>query len=271
MLVASIAALLCLSCTTASYVPRDSQFQGTWSEPPTGARSRFNQSCGAACGAPFSPSTGELLVPAARAGQVLEKAAQVAEILQGFITVTKFLDESQKGVVEKIIIQCVKEANTKVDNELFGKGRSLPDSECDKEAVVPEKPGTSWAQHLGDLKHAAAFACIQKRLAEKFPDNFSIEPRYRKDPFTQDVILTDWRTGSLKPDVVIHFTRNATRIQCIYELKFPCGYEVANPWTSWVETQMQKYKGLGGQCLPALVSPQRGVQLNQQDLGVQHP
>jgi hypothetical protein len=59
---------------------------------------------------------------------------------------------------------------------------------------------------------------------------------------------------------VIHFTRNVTRIQCIYELKFPCGYEVANPWTSHVDAQMKLYKGLDGQCPPVLVSPQRGLQ-----------
>ncbi|WNG41377.1 hypothetical protein F0U61_52565 [Archangium violaceum] len=155
---------------------------------------------------------------------------------------------------------CVREANTKVDEELFGRNRTLPDSECEKEAVVKERPGTSWAQYLGERKHAAAFECIQTRLAEKFPDNFSLEPRLRKDPFTQDVMLTDWRKGSLKPDVVIHFTRNVTRIQCIYELKFPCGYEVANPWTSHVDAQMKLYRGLDSQCPPVLVSPQRGLQ-----------
>jgi hypothetical protein len=146
-----------------------------------------------------------------------------------------------------------------VDDELFGKDRSLPDSECEKEPTVKDKLAPSWARHLGKLKHAVAFECIQRRLAEKFPDNFAVEPRYRKDEFTKEVLLTDRRTGSLRPDIVIHFTRNATRIQCIYDLKFPCGYEVGNPWNAEAMRQMKSYEGLGGQCKPALVTPQFGV------------
>ncbi|WNG17255.1 hypothetical protein [Cystobacter fuscus] len=243
------AAPFCLSCSSAHL---------------TGARSRFNQSCGAGCAAPVNSSTGELLAPTTvRLGMGVERVNQAKEVLQGFITVSRFLDAAEKAAVEKILLECVKEANTKVDEELFGKNRSLPDSECDKEAVVKEKPGTSWAQYLGERKHAAAFDCIQTRLAERFPDNFSVEPRLRKDPFTKEVMLTDWRKGSLKPDLVIHFTRNVTRIQCIYEFKFPCGYEVANPWTSYVDVQMKHYQGLDGQCPPVLVSPQRGLQYNR--------
>jgi hypothetical protein len=197
---------------------------------------------------------------ATQAGQVLDKVVRVAEAIQGFVTVTRFLDEAERQAVEKILVECVREANTKVDEELFGKNRSLPDSECDKAATAKEASGSSWAQYLGERKHEAAFECIQTQLGEKFPDHFSIEPRLRKDAFTKDVMLTDWRKGSLKPDVVIHFARNVTRIQCIYELKFPCGYEVANPWTSHVDAQMKLYKGLDGQCPPILVSPQRGLQ-----------
>jgi hypothetical protein len=194
-----------------------------------------------------------------RARPVVEKAAQAIEALQGFITVSKFLDEAQKGAVEEILWKCVREANTKVDDELFGKGRSLPDSECGKEPVARDKLAPTWRRHLGKLKHAAAFECIKARLAEQFPENFSIEPRLRKDELTQEVLLTDRWNGSLRPDIVIHFTRNTTRIQCIYDLKFPCGYEVGNPWTMDVVNQMKAYGRLGGHCKPALVTPQLGV------------
>lgn len=250
------AAILCLSCSTVQF-----QSQPSWHGQSAGSRSQFNQSCGAACAAPVNPGTGEILAPAVpQAGQVLENVVRAAEAIQGFITVSRFLDEAQKEAVESILVDCVRQANTKVDEELFGKDRMLPDSECEKEPLVEEKLGPTWARHLGERKHAVAFECIQMRLAERFPDNFSIEPRLRKDPFTQDVVLTDWRKGSLKPDVVIHFTRNVTRIQCIFELKFPCGYEVANPWTSHVDAQMKLYQELGGECPPVLVSPQRGLQ-----------
>jgi hypothetical protein len=250
LLAVAATALLCLSCSHPSR-----------SGPLTGGRPQFNQSCGAACAAPVNASTGEILAPAAtRSGQVLGKVVQAAEVLQGLMTVARFLDEAQKGVVEEILRECVREANTKVDEELFGKDRSLPDSECDKAPTVREKRAPTWRRHLGILKHTAAFECIQRRLAEKFPENFSIEPRLRKDELTQEVLLTDRWAGSLQPDIVIHFTRNITRIQCIYDLKFPCGYDVGrNPWTTEVLAQMTSYGNLGGECRPALVTPQRGV------------
>lgn len=250
-------ALLCLSCTPLpAYVQPQVQWSG---DAPTGTPSRFNQSCGAACAAPVGPSTGEILAPAAtRTGLVLEKAAETAEILQGFLNVTRFLDEAEKKAVEGILKDCVRTANKQVDDELFGKDRTLPDSECEKEPVVPEKQAPSWQRHLGIVKHEVAFACIQKALAEKYPHNFSIEPQLRKDGFG-DVVLTDRRLDSMRPDIVIHFTRNKTRIQCIYDLKFPCGYEVANAWNDYVDKQMKKYAGLGGECPPALVTPVDGI------------
>jgi hypothetical protein len=197
---------------------------------------------------------------AVRSAPVIEKVVQAAEVLQGFITVSKFLDEAQKRDVEDVLRECVREANMKVDDELFGKGRSLPDSECEKAPVVQDKRAPTWSRHLGKLKHAAAFDCVQRLLAEKYPNNFSIEPRLRKDEFTGDVLLTDKRAGSLRPDIVIHFTRNISRIQCIYDLKFPCGYSVGrNPWSDDVIAQMKSYGDLGGECLPALVTPQLGI------------
>ncbi|WNG54123.1 hypothetical protein F0U59_04435 [Archangium gephyra] len=258
LLAVSATALLGLSCATFPQAPYGSP--GFQLQPSQSGHARFHQSCGIACAAPVNPSTGEILVPAAvQTGRALGKVAQAVEALQGFITVSKFLDEAQKAVVEDILRDCVREANTKVDDELFGKGRSLPDSECGKEPNVRDKLAPTWRRHLGKLKHAAAFSCIQRRLAETFPDNVSIEPRLRKDEFTQDVLLTDRWEGSLRPDIVIHFTRNATRIQCIYDLKFPCGYEVGNPWSVDVVRQMKAYGELGGQCQPALVTPQFGV------------
>ncbi|MBM7111918.1 hypothetical protein [Archangium primigenium] len=195
-----------------------------------------------------------------RVAPAAEKLVQVAEALQGLLTVSRFLDGSQKKAVETILVTCVREANTQVDNELFGQGRSLPDSECGKEPIAKEKRAPTWRRHLGKLKHEAAFACIQQRLSARFPDNFSIEPRLRRDGITQDVMLTDRWGGSLQPDIVVHFARNATRIQCIYDLKFPCGYEVGtNPWTPAVVSQMNAYGRLGGECPPALVTPQLAI------------
>ncbi|ATB28506.1 hypothetical protein [Melittangium boletus] len=146
-----------------------------------GDRKNLHQSCGAACATPINPSTGEFLVPAAtRATQVIEHTRRVTEAIQGALTVARFLDEAQKQTVEEILKDRTREANRTVDEQLFGKGRSLPDSECEKAPVVQEKQGPTWRRHLGKIKHTAAFNCIQTRLSQKFPNNFTIEPRYRK-------------------------------------------------------------------------------------------
>lgn len=221
------------------------------------APARFHQSCGPACAAPVAPSTGEILVPTAtRAGQVFDKAVRTAEAIQGFLNVSKFLDAAQKERAEEIIVECVKEAHFRVEEELFGKGKTLPAADCKKPPAVEKKLAPTWARHLGKLKHAVAFECIQQGLAKEFPNNFAIEPRYRREAFTNDLILTDRWVGSKQPDLVLHFTRNATRIQCIYELKFPCGNEQGNPWTEDVQSQMAAYKALGGECAPVIVTPQ---------------
>ena len=206
-------------------------------------------------------STGEALAPAAvRVGQAAGTAVRAAEVLQGLITLHRFLTDSERKIVEGILKDCVKEANTKVDDELFGKGRSLPDSECKKPPVVRKKLAPTWRRHLGILKHAAAFECIDRQLSTRFPGSFSIEPRYRKDEISGETLLTDRWEGSLRPDLVLHFTRDAARIQCIYDLKFPCGYETANPWNASVEHQMKQYGDLGGGCPVAIVTPAHGVQ-----------
>jgi hypothetical protein len=256
-----VTALLCLSCTVP-LAPRGTPtgvgFAGTHNRSPT----RFNQSCGAACSAPVS-STGEILVPAAtRATQVLDKVVRAAEALHGILIVTKFLDETQKKKAEDILAECASVANFKVNEELFGEGKSLPESECDKEPNVKNKTADTWRQHLGNLKHAAAFICVQERLAAEFPNNFAVEPRYRRDAVTNELLLTDKWLGSQRPDVVLHFTRNATRIQCIYDFKFPCDIAdrrnpLADPRT---EAQLRRYKNLGHEdCLPSIVTPSLGV------------
>jgi hypothetical protein len=201
---------------------------------------------------------------ATRAGQVFDKAVRTAEAIQGFLNVSKFLDEAQKERAEKIIVGCVKEAHFKVEEDLFGKGKTLPAADCEKPPTVKKKLAPDWARHLGKLKHAVAFECIQQGLAKEFPNNFAIEPRYRREELTNDLMLTDRWVGSKQPDLVLHFTRNATRIQCIHELKFPCGNEQGNPWRDpRVQLQMDEYRALGGECEPVIVTPQLEISPQQ--------
>jgi hypothetical protein len=203
-----------------------------------------------------------MLAPAAtRAGQVVERVITAAEALQGLITVSKFLDEAQMKRAEDILAACASEANFKVNEELFGQGKSLPESECNNKPTVEKPTADTWGQHLGNLKHAAAFICVRERLAQEFPENFSIEPRYRKDTLTGEVLLTDVWRGSLRPDVVLHFTRNATRIQCIYDFKFPCILSRrSNPLDDAdVFEQLHNYQKLARGCQPAVITPGLGL------------
>lgn len=196
---------------------------------------------------------------AARAGQTLK---QVTQAVHGFITVTRFLDEAQRERAEAILVECASHANAQVNEDLFGQGKSLPESECNKKPEFENRTADTWQQHLGNLKHAAAFICVQQRLAAEFPDNFAVEPRYRKDKVTKELLLTDRWLDSQRPDVVLHFTKNATRIQCIYDFKFPCDSAdrrdpLADPRTL---EQLRKYNALGNKdCLPAVVTPSLGV------------
>lgn len=257
----SVTALVCLSCATVS-LTLGGPLTGTGFSGTHGTPTHFNQSCGPACAAPVAPSTGEILVPAAtRAGLVLERIVQAAETLHGILVVTKFLDEAQRKKAEEILAECAIEANFKVNEELFGKGNSLPESECLKKPPVKNPTAETWGRHLGNLKHAAAFLCVQERLAKEFPHNFSIEPRYRQDKITKDVLLTDRWKDSLRPDLVLHFTRNATRIQCIYDFKFPCLKKdrIEPLKVPGVMEQLRAYHELELSCIPAIVTPGHGV------------
>jgi hypothetical protein len=192
---------------------------------------------------------------------VFKKVVQATEALQGLLTVSKFLDEAQRTKAEEILAECASAANFKVNEELFGEGKSLPESECLKKPTVENPTAETWGQHLGNLKHTAAFLCVQDRLAKEFPDNFSIEPRYRQDKMTKEVMLTDRKRDSLRPDVVLHFTRNATRIQCIYDFKFPCvRADRIDPLKGLgVKEQLKAYFDLERSCMPAIVTPAHGV------------
>jgi hypothetical protein len=253
-------ALGSLSCTT---VPAPSP----WGGPLTSGRARFNQSCGMACGAPVSPSTGEILAPAAaRLAPVAEKIVQTGEALQGVLSIQRLLTEAELAQVEIIIEQCVAQAHADVNEAYqqqeggfrFKNGKFPSDAECDQQVGVNERGNPiNLAQELGNLKHAAAFACIESRLPKEFRGNLSIEPRYKGNSSSNSATPTDTWRGSLKPDIVMHATRDATHIQCVYELKFPC-YERhrLDPMKSpGVEMQLKSYQKLSKSCRVLLATP----------------
>ncbi|WP_147450109.1 hypothetical protein [Corallococcus carmarthensis] len=111
------------------------------------------------------------------------------------------------------------------------------------------------------MKHAVAFACVQREILRLFPENVSIEPRYSGDARSGGPVLTNQWTGSKKPDIVLHATGQPHQIQCIFDFKFPCTRSSkSDPFaSSETQKQMTSYKELGGNCRPAIVTPQQGV------------
>lgn len=121
----------------------------------------------------------------------------------------------------------------------------------------PDDEPVTLAQELGLLKHADAFACVKRQLSEEFPGNFSVEPRYKGNPDANGVVLTNDGPTSLVPDLVVHATRNATDVQCVYEFKFPClERHKLNPLKSpGTEAQLENYQQLTRRCPVALITP----------------
>lgn len=250
--------LIFLSCAPARLVPVGSRLTG---------RPALNQSCGAACGAPVTSSTGEIVVPsAARLGTGARKALQAVEALHGFLTLERALTGAELDQVEGIIKECVAQAHADVNdaypkqkgNTQFQNGRFPSDEECRK-VVRRDSVGDkiTLAQELGKLKHAVAFSCIEARLPENLRENWTREPRYKPEPDTNGVELSSGGLGSLLPDLVVHGTRNAIDVQCVYELKFPCfaDHKLAPLLAPGVKEQLRNYQKLTKRCPAAVVSP----------------
>jgi hypothetical protein len=206
-------------------------------------------------------------MPAAtRLSPVVEKVVQTVEASQGLLTLERALTGAELAYVETVFKECVAQAHADVNaayqqNEggyKFKNGKFPNDAECDRQVGVDEKGiPIKLSQELGNLKHAAAFVCIKARLPEELRGNFSIEPRYKGAPDVNGTVLTNNKSGSLKPDVVVHATRNATDVQCVYEFKFPC-YERhrLDPLNSpGVAAQLESYTHLSKSCRVVLVTP----------------
>jgi hypothetical protein len=235
--------------------------------PLTGGRARFEQSCGAACAAPANASTGEILAPTAnRGGQILDKALEFAEAIQGLNTLERALTGAELNLVEATLKDCVAQAHADVNASYqqqeggfpFENGKFPNDAECLKTVKFTDKGNEiSLAQELGRLKHAKAFACLKMRLPPNLRENFTVEPRYKPDPEMNGVELTDQGLDTLHPDFVVHGTRNATNVQCVYELKFPClsAHKLDPRNAKGVTAQLKAYQALTWRCPAALISP----------------
>ncbi|NTX12422.1 hypothetical protein HUA74_02135 [Myxococcus sp. CA051A] len=174
----------------------------------------------------------------------------------------RVLESAELARVEQLLVQCAKEADREVNEREYGLGKRPDDAECER-VVRYDGKGNKVRRRmdLGILKHEVAFACVRRELVRLFPDNISVEPRYRLDPETGRYVLTQVWAKSLKPDIVVHFSKDPNRVQCVYDFKFPCttaskSNPLANDGTL---DQLSKYKDLGRPCSPSIVTPQLGV------------
>lgn len=261
LLTVPIAALLILSCSTTPQVSGGALIGGQL----TGSRTRFDQSCGAACAAPVNASTGDLAPAATRAGRVLESVIQGVESFQGLNTLARALSGAELDLVEATLKACVAQAHADVNEAYqrnggprFENGKFPSDTEC-KKIIKVDGVGDpiTLAQELGMLKHAAAFACIKARLPSDLRENFTLEPRYKPDPEVNGVVLTNKGLDTLHPDFVVHGTRNATDVQCVYEFKFPCfaDHKLSPLSAPGVKEQLHRYQKLTRRCPAVVVSP----------------
>lgn len=231
--------LLCLSCASTGpsrYEQTDSATSGCLRNP--------------AC---YNLPGNEAVLP--WVGQAARAAATASATL-------RVLEAADVARIEYLLVECAKEANFKVNEREYGEGKIPDDDEC-KRVVGKDKDGLPIGRQmeLGKLKHDRAFRCVQEEIVRLFPDHVSIEPRYGPDDKSGGYALTDRWTKSMKPDVVLHASGQPDQIQCIYDFKFPCTkLSKADPLSSSdTLTQLGRYKDLGRNCKPAIVTPQMGV------------
>jgi hypothetical protein len=197
---------------------------------------------------------------------VAEKVVQAVEAAQGFLTIQRLLTEAELAEVQTVVEQCVAQAHADV-NEAYQKqdggfkfknGKFPNDAECNRVVRFgAQGDEVTLAQELGLLKHATAFECIQERLPENLRGHFSVEPRYKGAPKLNGTVLTNNKRDSLKPDLVVHATRNATTIQCVFEFKFPCfeRHRLEPMNSPGVMDQLKSYQQLARNCRVTLVTP----------------
>lgn len=189
---------------------------------------------------------------------------EVVDTIQGVLTLKDFLDAAQVERVEAVLVQCAKEADFEVNQREYPDKGYPSDAECDR-IVRRDANGTSVsrAQELGTMKHEAAFACVERELGRDFADHITREPRYGKDPSTGRYSLTDIRQKSLVPDIVLHLVGNANKVQFVYDFFFPCTSRSKSDPRGEADKNLErkqlKYKPLGGDKKPALVTPQLGI------------
>ncbi|WP_232293592.1 hypothetical protein [Stigmatella aurantiaca] len=165
-------------------------------------------------------------------------------------TVLRLLEAADLAMIEQTLNDCANQASHDVNEQLLGKGKR-PTRQLCQETFKTESGGykVTWAMHLGREKHRAALKCVQKELGEKFTDNLSLQPTYRYDRQAKKTELLDpkkvdeWLRnglfgkllGTLIPDIVVHAAGDLSRVQAVFDFKFPCPADNSPTWRQYHE------------------------------------
>lgn len=246
------AGLVQTACVTGGSGPAR---YGAWG--PRGAPSHYAQSMNSAVDGCLRNPACAVVRPGEEA--ILPGLSRALEAAEAVATMHSFLEESQVRRIERILVQCAKEADAAVNEQQYGPGRFPDDKECGRSVLDSESKPSTQAQELGKLKHVVAFACVRRELPPEFADKLSIEPRYRADPSTGAWVLTQIKYRSIRPDVVLHAAGNPNQAQCVFDFKFPCTASSKSDPLEFAAPQLSKYDSLHLHCPPAIVTPQLGI------------
>jgi hypothetical protein len=162
--------------------------------------------------------------------------------------VVRLLEAADLTRIEQVLNDCANQASHDVNERLLGKGQR-PTRQLCQEAFKTEPGGNkiTWAMHLGQEKHQAALECVQRELGDKFSDNLSLQPPYGYNKETKKLEVLDpkqvdeWLRegwfgnllGTLIPDVVVHAAGDLSRIQAVFDFKFPCPSDNRPAWREY--------------------------------------
>ncbi|RKG63921.1 hypothetical protein D7V80_28810 [Corallococcus sp. CA054B] len=190
-------------------------------------------------------------------------------------------DAAEVARVERVLMECAKQANFDVNERLLGPGGRTSPAVCREKVVDANGREVTRAMQLGEAKHAAALECVQRALGVTDEGRFSLEPRYLRDAKTGRTRWLDSKevaqwlrdglfhllTGSIAPDVVLHALGNPLKVQRIYDFKFPCPVDKPAVWSPyppgspyagrWQDEVYREH--LGNDVVLKTVSPNFGV------------
>jgi hypothetical protein len=164
--------------------------------------------------------------------------------------VLRLLDAADLARIEQTLNDCANQASHEVNERLLGKGQRPTRQRC-QETFKTESGGqkVTWAMYLGQEKHQAALRCVQAALNGALSEHISLQPPYRYNRETKKLEVLDpdqlagWLRdgqfgkllGVLIPDVVVHAAGELSRIQAVFDFKFPCPASNSPSWREYHE------------------------------------